>query len=49
MTLELDRQCEDIVFEELERIAAAGIALSAVSEERGEVPLGAGDGPRRGS
>ena len=43
MTLKLDRQCEDIVFEELERIAASGHALSAVSEERGEVVLG--DGP----
>ncbi len=43
MTLKLDRQCEDIVFEELERIAAAGAALSAVSEERGEVRLGEGD------
>src|SRR6185436_16481016 len=43
MTLKLDRQCEDIVFEELERIAADGIAMSAVSEERGEVLLGSGD------
>jgi myo-inositol-1(or 4)-monophosphatase len=43
MTLRLDRQCEDIVFEELERIAAAGASLSAVSEERGEVRLGDGD------
>jgi myo-inositol-1(or 4)-monophosphatase len=43
MTLKLDRQCEDIVFEELERIAAAGHVLSAVSEERGEVVLGHGD------
>ena len=43
MTLKLDRQCEDIVFEELERIAADGIAMSAVSEERGEVRLGSGD------
>ncbi|MEZ5073336.1 MAG: inositol monophosphatase family protein [Solirubrobacterales bacterium] len=43
MTLKLDRQCEDIVFEELERIAAAGLPLAAVSEERGEVRLGAGD------
>lgn len=45
MTLELDRQCEDIVFDELERVAAAGHALLAISEERGEVRLGpAGDG-----
>jgi len=40
MTLELDRQCEDIVFEELETVAAAGHTLLAVSEERGEVRLG---------
>jgi len=43
MALELDRRCEDIVFAELERIAAAGPSLSAVSEERGEVRLGSGD------
>lgn len=43
MTLQLDRQCEDIVFEELERIAATGVSLAAVSEERGEVVLGAGE------
>jgi myo-inositol-1(or 4)-monophosphatase len=47
MTLKLDRQCEDIVFEELERIAAAGTALSAVSEERGEVTLGGGEAAHR--
>lgn len=44
MTLELDRQCEDIVFEELETVAAAGHTLLAVSEERGEVRLGPEDG-----
>ena len=43
MTLRLDRQCEDIVFEELERIASAGVCLAAVSEERGEVVLGSGE------
>jgi myo-inositol-1(or 4)-monophosphatase len=43
MTLELDRRCEDIVFEELERVAAGGVCLAAVSEERGEVVLGAGE------
>jgi myo-inositol-1(or 4)-monophosphatase len=43
MTLRLDRQCEDIVFEELERIAAEGVCLAAVSEERGEVVLGSGE------
>lgn len=42
MTLRLDRQCEDIVFEELETIAARGPSLAAVSEERGEVVLGSG-------
>lgn len=41
MTLELDRQCEDIVFEELEAgPVAAGVPLIAISEERGEVRLG---------
>lgn len=44
MTLELDRQCEDIVFEELEAVAARGHALTAISEERGEVALGDRDG-----
>ena len=48
MTLKLDRQCEDIVFEELERIAAAGTALSAVSEERGEVDARRRRGPCTG-
>lgn len=44
MTLELDRRCEDIVFEELEAgPVAAGLSLAAVSEERGEVVLGAGE------
>jgi myo-inositol-1(or 4)-monophosphatase len=43
MTLELDRRCEDIVFEELEAgPVAAGIPLIAISEERGEVRLGEG-------
>lgn len=43
MTLELDRRCEDIVFDELEVVAASGHSLVAISEERGEVRLG-GDG-----
>jgi myo-inositol-1(or 4)-monophosphatase len=38
--LVIDRRCEDVVFAELEKVAAAGHALSAVSEERGEVALG---------
>ncbi|KAA0273721.1 MAG: hypothetical protein EDQ89_04040 [Acidobacteria bacterium] len=47
MALELDRRCEDIVFEELERIAGGGASLAAVSEERGEVVLGSGEPARR--
>jgi len=44
MTLELDRRCEDIVFEELEAgPVAAGASLTAISEERGEVHLGPSD------
>jgi myo-inositol-1(or 4)-monophosphatase len=46
MTLELDRQCEDIVFEELEAVADAHPML-AISEERGEVRLGDGDAKSR--
>lgn len=43
MTLELDRRCEDIVFEELEAgPVAMGLPLIAISEERGEVLLGDG-------
>ncbi len=44
MTLELDRQCEDIVFAELEAVAARGHPLTAISEERGQVELGDGAG-----
>lgn len=40
MTLELDRQCEDIVFDELGHVVEAGHSLLAISEERGEVRLG---------
>ena len=43
MTLELDRRCEDIVFEELEAAAPPGLALLAISEERGEVRIGDGE------
>jgi myo-inositol-1(or 4)-monophosphatase len=46
MTLELDRQCEDIVFEELEAIADHHPML-AISEERGEVRLGEGEAQSR--
>jgi myo-inositol-1(or 4)-monophosphatase len=45
-TLEIDRKCEDIVFAELEKLAADGASFVAVSEERGEVSFGAG-GPAR--
>jgi myo-inositol-1(or 4)-monophosphatase len=45
-TLEIDRRCEDIVFAELETLAAAGACFVAVSEERGEVEFGGG-GPVR--
>lgn len=39
-SLVLDRRSEDIVFGELERMAAAGASFRAVSEERGEVDFG---------
>lgn len=44
MTLELDRRCEDAIFEELE---ASGASLLAVSEERGEVKIGGGESAMR--
>jgi myo-inositol-1(or 4)-monophosphatase len=43
MTLELDRRCEDIVFEELEAGLATGPSVLAISEERGEVAIGGGE------
>jgi myo-inositol-1(or 4)-monophosphatase len=46
MTLALDRRCEDIVFDELERVGG-GEALLAISEERGEVQIGAGEASTR--
>jgi myo-inositol-1(or 4)-monophosphatase len=39
-SLVLDRRCEDLVFAELEALAADGASLTAISEERGEVALG---------
>jgi myo-inositol-1(or 4)-monophosphatase len=45
-TLVIDRRCEDIVFAELEVLAAQGASFVAVSEERGEVEFGGG-GPAR--
>src|SRR6266542_6167205 len=38
--LAIDRQCEDIVFAELDAIHAEGHAFTAISEERGEVAFG---------
>jgi myo-inositol-1(or 4)-monophosphatase len=45
-SLAIDRRCEDVVFTELERLAAAGASFVAVSEERGEVSFGAGGSVR---
>jgi myo-inositol-1(or 4)-monophosphatase len=45
-SLAIDRRSEDIVFEELEKLCEGGYALTAISEERGEVALGYGEGPR---
>lgn len=42
-TLVLDRQCEDIVFGELERLAESrGAAFTAISEERGTIEFNGG-------
>lgn len=47
-SLALDRRCEDIVFEELERLAAmAPAGFTAISEERGEVNFGDPGSPWR--
>jgi fructose-1,6-bisphosphatase/inositol monophosphatase family enzyme len=43
-TLELDRLCEDVVFEELNDLAADGTAFTAISEERGLVQFNGGGG-----
>jgi len=46
-TLVLDRQCEDIVFGELERLAEdSGAAFTAISEERGTVEFNGGSETR---
>jgi myo-inositol-1(or 4)-monophosphatase len=45
--LAIDRRCEDIVFAELETLGAQGREFTAISEERGEVPFGAGDSGER--
>jgi myo-inositol-1(or 4)-monophosphatase len=45
-TLVIDRQCEDEVFAELEKLGDEGASFVAISEERGEVVFGDG-GPAR--
>lgn len=40
--LVIDRRAEDVVFVELEKLAAEGASFVAVSEERGEVEFGGG-------
>ncbi len=45
-TLVIDRQCEDEVFVELEKLGAEGASFVAISEERGEVSFGDGGAAR---
>ncbi|MGN6254599.1 MAG: inositol monophosphatase family protein [Solirubrobacterales bacterium] len=45
-TLAIDRRSEDVVFAELEKLAARGASFVAVSEERGEVEFNGGGGHR---
>jgi len=45
-TLAIDRRCEDVVFAELDELAAQGASFVAVSEERGEVSFGSGGATR---
>jgi myo-inositol-1(or 4)-monophosphatase len=45
-TLAIDRRCEDVVFAELDALAAQGASFVAVSEERGEVAFGSGGAAR---
>jgi myo-inositol-1(or 4)-monophosphatase len=45
-SLVIDRRCEDVVFDELERLAAGGASFVAISEERGEVVFGEGGSSR---
>jgi len=45
-TLMIDRECEDEVFAELEKLGAEGASFVAVSEERGEVTFGDGGSAR---
>jgi myo-inositol-1(or 4)-monophosphatase len=44
-TLEIDRQAEDLVFDELTALHEDGAQFTAVSEERGEVTFGDGSSP----
>lgn len=46
-SLELDRRCEDIVFERLGELHSRGASFVAISEERGEVPFGDPGSPWR--
>jgi myo-inositol-1(or 4)-monophosphatase len=46
-TLEIDRDAEEIVFAELERLHRGGAAFTAISEERGEVVFGDGSSTTR--
>src|SRR5687767_1792960 len=39
-TLVIDRLCEDAIFEQLDRLHAAGHEFTAISEERGTVAFG---------
>lgn len=43
-TLVLDRQCEDVIFAELEELSSSGAAFTAISEERGTVEFNGGGG-----
>ncbi len=45
-SLVIDRRCEDVVFAELEQLAAEGASFVAISEERGEVVFGDGGASR---
>jgi myo-inositol-1(or 4)-monophosphatase len=45
-TLVIDRECEDVVFAELEQLAERGADFVAVSEERGEVTFNGGGDAR---
>jgi myo-inositol-1(or 4)-monophosphatase len=45
-TLVIDRECEDEVFAELDKLGAEGASFVAISEERGEVVFGDGGAAR---